>query len=145
MPRRCTTGSCAQTVPNAQEIQIGMLHYSAVRERSGGYARREGQARRFRRAGCSNVAFWSRKWRIAPHFQTSTRRMELAGARREIWAQVAVGRQLHRGLSQDGHLSSGWSSFLASASLQKRESMCVRAFWEVSFLATGARLRPASS
>ena len=46
----------AETVPNTQEIQIGMLQHSAVRERSGGYARREGQAHRFRRAGRSNVA-----------------------------------------------------------------------------------------
>ena len=48
MPRRCMINSCAETVPNAQEIQIEMLQHSAVRERSGGYARREGQARRFR-------------------------------------------------------------------------------------------------
>ena len=38
MPRRGTTNSCAETVPNTQEIQIGMLQRSAVRERSGGYA-----------------------------------------------------------------------------------------------------------
>ena len=31
--------------PNIQEIQIEMLQRSAVRERSGGYARCEGQAR----------------------------------------------------------------------------------------------------
>ena len=44
MPRRCTTNSCAETVPNVQEIQIGMLLCNA-RERSGGFARCEGQAR----------------------------------------------------------------------------------------------------
>ena len=42
MPRRGTTNSCAETVPNAQEVQIGMLQRSAVRERGGGC---EGQAR----------------------------------------------------------------------------------------------------
>ena len=45
MPRRCTTNSDAETVPNVQEIQIGMLQRSAVRERSGGYACCERQAR----------------------------------------------------------------------------------------------------
>ena len=39
MPRRCTTNSCAETVPNVQEIQIGMLQCIAARERSGGFAR----------------------------------------------------------------------------------------------------------
>ena len=57
MPRRCTTNSCGDTVPNAQEIQIGMPQRSAVRERSGGYARCEGQARaiqtrRMQQSGC---------------------------------------------------------------------------------------------
>ena len=66
MPRRGTTSSCAETVPNAQEIQIGMLQHSAVRERSGGYARREGQARGFRHAGSSNVV--AGYGRIASHF-----------------------------------------------------------------------------
>ena len=68
VPRQVTTNSCAETVPNAQDIQIGMLQRSAVRERSGGYAPCEGQAcaiqtRRKQPRGCR-----FRKWRIAPHF-----------------------------------------------------------------------------
>ena len=41
--------------------------------------------------------------------------------------------------------TSGSSSVLASASLQTRESMSVCAFWEVSFLASTERLRPAET
>ena len=75
MPRRGTTNSCAETVPNAQEVQIGMLQRSAVRERSGGYANCEGQAR----------AIHTRRmqqWRTA--LRSSARRTQRAGARREL-------------------------------------------------------------
>ena len=61
MPRRGTTNSCAETVPNAQEVQIGMVQRSAVRERSGGHAHCEGQARAIQTRRMQ-------QWRVAPHF-----------------------------------------------------------------------------
>ena len=48
MPRRGTTNSCAETVPNAQEIQIGeneVVDMPVVKDRRA----------RFRRVGSSNV------------------------------------------------------------------------------------------
>ena len=68
MPRRGTTNSCAERAPNAQEVQIGMLQRSAVRERSGGYAHCDGQARAIQTRRMQQCGYWLRKWRIAPHF-----------------------------------------------------------------------------
>ena len=61
MPRRCTTNS------SGDEIQIGMLQCSAARERSGGHALCEGQARAIQTRRMQQCGCWLRKWRMAPH------------------------------------------------------------------------------
>ena len=69
-----------QTVPNAQEIQIGMPQRSAVRGRSGGYARCEG-----RDSDAQDAAKWLLVMEVADStaLRSSARRTERAGARRE--------------------------------------------------------------
>ena len=79
MPRRGTTNSCAETMPNAQEIQIGMHQRSAVRERRWWICP-------LCRAGArDSEATWLQATEVADStaLRSSARRTERAGARRK--------------------------------------------------------------